>query len=92
MEGLNDTLAGRVEQMITAYRGRELKPETGTRAAVEELIARNEALEEIVCELAAELERLTARFERTISQLDQSDGYYSVTFPPINVRRPPFPN
>jgi hypothetical protein len=77
---MDDTLAGRVEQTITAYRGRELKPETGTRAAVEELIARNEALEATVCQLAAELERLTARFERTIVQLDARPDGYSVTY------------
>ena len=81
MESLTDTLAGRVEQMIQAYRGRKIGTETGTRACVEELIARNEALEEIVRALAAELERLTARFERTIQHLDQPPDEYSVTYP-----------
>jgi len=65
--------------MINAYRGCKLGPDTGTRAAVEELIARNEALEEIVRQLAAELERLTERSERTLDQSSQS--YYSVTHP-----------
>ena len=80
MESLNDTLANRVDQMIKAYRYRELGPETGTRACVEELMARNEALEEIVRELAAELERIIGRFERTIEHLDQPPDEYSVTY------------
>jgi hypothetical protein len=81
LESLSERLAGRVDQMIKADRGREIGPETGTRAAVEELHARNEALEEIVCALAVELERLTARFERTIEQLDDPPDGYSVKFP-----------
>ena len=43
-------------------------------------MARNVALEEIVRALAAELERLTVRFERTIEHLDQSPDEYSVTY------------
>ena len=81
MESLSDTLTGRVDQMIEAYRGRKIGPETGTCAAVEELHARNEALEEIVRALAVELERLTARFERTIEQLDDPPDGYSVRLP-----------
>ena len=81
MESMTDTLAGRVDQMIKAYRGREIGSDTGTRACVEELIARNEALEEIVRALAVELERLTARFERTIEHLDHPPDGYSVTYP-----------
>ena len=70
MESLSDSLPGRVEQMIQAYRGCELRPETGTRAAVEELVARNEALEEIVRQLASELERVAARCDRMMSRLE----------------------
>jgi hypothetical protein len=82
VEHVNDTLVKRVEQVMQAYRGHEIRSTTGTQAAIEELAARNEALEEVVCELASELERLTARFERRMSQLDmRKSGYYSVTYP-----------
>ena len=81
MEALTDTLAGRVEQMLKAYRGNEIGSETGTRACVEELIGRSEALEEIVRQLAAELERLGAMFERTMARFDEPSNGYSVTYP-----------
>jgi len=81
VEDLTHTLVKRVEHVIQAYRGREIRTTTGTHAAVEELVARNEALEVVVRQLAAELERLTARFERTISQLDELSNGYSVTYP-----------
>jgi hypothetical protein len=54
--------------------------ETGTRACVEERIARSEALEQIVRALAVELERLTARFERTIEHLNEAPDESSVTY------------
>jgi hypothetical protein len=80
VEDLNDTLVRRVEQVIQTYRGQEVRTNTGTHAAIEELVARNEAIEEIVRQLAAELERLTARFERTIAQLDEPPNSYSVIY------------
>jgi anti-anti-sigma factor len=77
-ERMDVTLVGRVEQVIYSYRGQEIRTTTGTRAAVEELVARNAALEEIVCQLASEVERLAARLERTISQFDRPANSYSV--------------
>lgn len=80
MEGLSGTLAEHVEELLRSCRGKEIQTTTGTQAAVEELIVRSDGLERIIRELAAELERLTARFERTISQLDETSGY-SVNVP-----------
>lgn len=80
---LNDTLARRVEELLRLQDRPRLLSTTGTRAAVDELIDRNARLEQVVGELAVELERLSARFERTIEQLDETPTGYSVSYPSV---------
>lgn len=81
MDTLSDTLARRVEELLQISDRPRFLSTTGTRAAVEELVDRNARLEQVVRELATELERLSARFERTIEQLDETPHGYSVRYP-----------
>ena len=78
---VNDTLTRRVEELLRLQDRPRLLSTTGTRAAVDELTDRNQRLEQVVGELAVELERLSARFERTIEQLDETPTGYSVSYP-----------
>lgn len=64
MESLSDTLAQRVEGLIQSHHRTKLLTTTGTRAALEELIERNDGLEQAVRELAAEVQRLAAKVEQ----------------------------
>jgi hypothetical protein len=82
MENLNDTLLGRVDDLIESEHRTRLLSTTGTRAALEELVERNDRLERAIRELASEVERLTMRFERTLTRLDQPPTAYSVRLPP----------
>ena len=64
METLPDTLIERVEKLIHAGSpewGNPLLSTTPTSLAVRELAVRTEALEEIVRELALEVQRLSAQ-------------------------------
>ena len=58
-----ETMCDRVDELISAYKG-PLLMSTGTRAAVEELIARSEGLENAIRELALEVQELAAAQER----------------------------
>lgn len=78
---MSDTLARRVEELLRLHDRPRLLSTTGTRAAIDELVDRNARLERVVGELATELERLSARFERTIEQLDDTPTGYSVSYP-----------
>ena len=65
MAPLEDTLTQRVEDLIGSYHHEKILTTTGTRTMACELVARNHALEQVVRELALELERLAARIEHT---------------------------
>lgn len=63
MESLSATLYERVEGRLSSHKGSGAEPllaTTGTYAAIHELIARTEGLEEAVREIALEVERLAA--------------------------------
>ena len=64
VETLNATLSQRVRDLIESQHRSPLLSTTGTRAAVEELMDRNERLELAVRELAAEVEQLAAMLVR----------------------------
>ncbi len=59
METLSETLTQRVDELIESHHRMGFLSTTGTRAAVEELIERNEGLEQAVRELAVEVQRLS---------------------------------
>jgi hypothetical protein len=63
MEAVYETVCERVDELISAYKG-PLLMSTGTRAAVEELIARSEGLEKALREIALEVQELAATQER----------------------------
>jgi hypothetical protein len=63
MEVVCETRCERVDELISAYKG-PLLMSTGTRAAVEELIARSEGLEKAILELTFEVRELAAAQER----------------------------
>lgn len=58
METLNETLSRRVDDLIASHHRTTFLSTTGTRAGLDELICRNEGLEQAVRELAAEVQRL----------------------------------
>jgi hypothetical protein len=58
MNSLEQTLDERVGELILSHKGRQLLSTTGTRAAIEELAARSEGLEQAIRQLALELEQL----------------------------------
>lgn len=59
METLNETLSQRVDDLIESHHRTTFLSTTGTLAALDELISRNEGLEQAVRELAAEVQRLS---------------------------------
>jgi hypothetical protein len=63
MEVVCETRCERVGELISAYKG-PLLMSTGTRAAVEELMARSEGLEKAILELTFEVRELAAAQER----------------------------
>ena len=63
MEAVYETICERVDELISADKG-PLLMSTGTRAAVEELIARSEGLEKAIREIALEVQELAAAQER----------------------------
>jgi hypothetical protein len=63
MEAVYETICERVDESISADKG-PLLASTGTRAAVEELIARSEGLEKAIREIALEVQELAAAQER----------------------------
>ena len=65
METMSETLADRIEALIESHHHRRLLTTTGTRTLAEELAARNEGLEQVVRELAREVQRLQAIVEQT---------------------------
>ena len=65
METLSDTLAQRVGALIESHHHEKLLTTTGTRATVDELVERTDGLEQVVRELALEVERLSARIAET---------------------------
>jgi hypothetical protein len=80
MEALSDTLAARVETLMQSHRCSEFHTTTGTEAAVEELGRRVIGLEKVTLELAAEVERLTARLAQMRPKEDEVPNGYSVSF------------
>lgn len=64
METLSETPTQRVDELIESHHHIRFFSTTGTRAAVEELIERNEGLEQAVRELAVELQRLSVGVEQ----------------------------
>jgi hypothetical protein len=60
LESLTDTLLNRVDQLVAAGRA-PLLSTTPTSVAVWELVARTNALEEAVREIALEVQKLSAK-------------------------------
>ena len=60
MEDVYETLSTRVDQLLAAHKGPFLST-TGTHTAIRELIARSEAHEKAIRELAREVEQLASR-------------------------------
>ena len=60
METLTDTLISRVDKLVQASK-RPLLSTTPTTAAVRELVARTDALENAVREVALEVQKLSAQ-------------------------------
>jgi hypothetical protein len=60
MEGVYETLHRRVDELLAAHKGPFLST-TGTHAAIEELIARSDAHERAIREIAREVEELAGR-------------------------------
>jgi len=59
MEGVYETLSARVDELVGAHK-RPLLSTTGTDGAIRELVARSDAHEKAIREIAAEVEELTA--------------------------------
>ena len=61
MQTLEETLCGRVDELIRSHRGSQpLLSTTATQVAIGELIARTEGLEKAIREIALEVEKLAA--------------------------------
>ena len=60
MESVYETLYERVDELLAAHQGLFLST-TGTHTAIKELIARSEAHEKAIREIAREIEELVAR-------------------------------
>jgi hypothetical protein len=69
MEAVCETISERVDELVGACKG-PLLMSTGTRAAVEELIARSDGLEKAIRELAFEVQELVAAQERLESLVE----------------------
>jgi len=61
MEALTDTLLARVDRLVEAGKDDPVRSTTPTSVAIAELLARNEALEKAVREIAYEVEQLSRR-------------------------------
>ncbi len=57
---LDKALSERVDELVTSHRRRPFRSTMGTKAAIAELIERNEGLELAIRRLAAEVELLSA--------------------------------
>ena len=60
MEGVYETLSARVDELIAAHKS-PLLATSGPDAAIRELVARSEAHEKALREIAREVEELAAR-------------------------------
>jgi hypothetical protein len=60
MEGVYETLSARVDELVGAHK-RPLLSTTGTDGTIRELVARSDAHEKAIREIAAEVEELAAR-------------------------------
>jgi len=73
MEASETTLYERVDTLIRSYKGSGAQPllaTTDMHAAIHELIARSEGLEEAVREIALEVERLEAVPEHRVAAVN----------------------
>jgi len=64
MQSLDLTLLERVDEVLDAHKGDEVRSTTGLQAAVNELALRNRGLEQALHEIAAEVQRLSAAIDR----------------------------
>lgn len=63
MQILDETLCGRVDELIGSHKSQPLLSTTATQVAIGELIARTEGLERAIREIAVEIESLAARVD-----------------------------
>lgn len=64
MESLDTSLLERVQDLMLAHTGRELRSTTGLQATVDELVLRNRGLEQALQEIAIEVQKLADSRER----------------------------
>ncbi len=57
---LDETLYGRVDELISSHKVEELRSTTGSRVLIAELAVRSEGLEKAIREIALEEEKLSA--------------------------------
>lgn len=61
MDTLDEALRARIDALAGSDKGRQpILSTTGTQVAIAELIARNDRLEQLICELSLEIEALAA--------------------------------
>ena len=63
VEGLIETLSGRVDGLIESHKSQKLLSTTGTRTSIDELARRLEGLEQALREVTLEVQRLAASAE-----------------------------
>ncbi len=64
MEGLDETLYTRVDELIRSHTHQQLLSTSGSRHSIEELAARSEGHEQALREIALEVQKLAAAQER----------------------------
>jgi hypothetical protein len=61
METLAETLSQRVDELIRTHKSEKLLSTTGSQAALAELAARTEGLEQAIREIALEIQKLSTQ-------------------------------
>jgi len=75
MKALSDTLTQRVEDLIESHHHERLLTTTAARVVMDELVERNDGLEQAVRELALEVQRLRARVEQASTRAPGASAY-----------------
>lgn len=65
MEGLDETLYTRVDELIQSHKRHQLLSTSGSRLSIAELAARSEGQEKAIREIALEVQKLAAALEQT---------------------------